>query len=143
MHFSFSNHVNLTQRYLLLNIIAGQIEGYKRDIHVDSFDSAIVLLDDAKLPPKNELKKSLTEDFVKAAKARIIAQMEFDNKHSMTEFCTFWAGMIATGIELGEFIQMVVECTADSINELFDLADPIVASGAVILQKVAVGKGEK
>jgi hypothetical protein len=141
MHFSFSEKVSLTERFLLLNILAGKIDGNKREIHVDAFDASIVLLGEEKLPPKHELKKSLTEEFVEVAKARIFAQMDFDKKHSVTEFNSFWAMMTASGIELSQYIQMVADCTAESVSELFDRAGPIIANGAVVLQTVKVGKG--
>jgi hypothetical protein len=141
MHFSFSEKTGLAERYLLLNILAGEIDGNKREVHVDAFDASIVLPGEEKLPPKHELKESLTEEFVEAAKARIFAQMEFDKKYSVTEFYSFWSMMAASGVELSQYMQMAAECTAASINELFDRADPIAANGAVLLQAVKADKG--
>ncbi|MCL2811900.1 MAG: hypothetical protein FWD25_08440 [Clostridia bacterium] len=135
MRFSFSNQVSMIERYLLLHILAGQVDGGNRDIHVDAFDASIILLDDACLLSKHKFRECLTKDFVEVAKARILHQLEFDKSHSQRAYYAHWGNMLINGIELSQFLEAVVNCTEESIIQIFDRADPIVDEGTVILKK--------
>jgi len=135
--YILNTDVPLVQRYLLLDMLCAARFRRDCDVSVDIYDASIIYWGSADAVRPQEIRGLFTDEaWVEEGKQAILQQIEYQRKKEPENFYVWWSNLFLEGINLGSYIELVLESSAQSLTELFDVADILVTEGAVMLTKV-------